>query len=46
MTRWTTAVPVVAAVLLVATWGSKPAAVVLALVGIVLRCSPRSITPR
>jgi Ca2+:H+ antiporter len=36
MTRWTTAVPVVAAVLLVATWGSKPAAVVLALVGIVL----------
>ena len=36
MTRWTTVVPVVAAVLLVATWGSKPAAVVLVLVGIVL----------
>ena len=36
MTRWTTVVPVVAAVLLVATWGSKPPAVVLVLVGIVL----------
>jgi Ca2+:H+ antiporter len=36
MTRWTTLVPVVAAVLLVATWGSKPPAAVLVLVGIVL----------
>ena len=36
MKRWTTAVPVLAAVLLAATWGSKPPAVVLVLVGIVL----------
>ena len=36
MSRWTTVVPVVAAILLVATWGSKPPAVVLVLVGIVL----------
>ena len=36
MSRWTTAVPVLALVVLAATWGSKPPAVVLALVGIVL----------
>ena len=36
MTRWTTAVPVLAAALLAATWGSKPPGVVLALVGVVL----------
>ena len=36
MTRWTTVVPVIAAVLLVATWGSKPPAVMLALIGVVL----------
>ncbi len=36
MTRWTTVVPLVAAVLLAATWGSKPAVAVLVLVGVVL----------
>jgi Ca2+:H+ antiporter len=36
MTRWTTVVPVVAAVLLVVTWGSKPPGLALALIGVVL----------
>jgi Ca2+:H+ antiporter len=36
MTRWTTAVPVLAAALLAATWGSKPPALILVLVGLVL----------
>jgi len=34
--RWTVAVPLLALVVLAATWGSKPPGVVLALVGIVL----------
>jgi Ca2+:H+ antiporter len=34
--RWTTAVPVLAAIVLAATWGSKPPGVVLALVGVFL----------
>jgi Ca2+:H+ antiporter len=34
--RWTSAVPIVAAVLTAATWGSKPAAAVLALAGVLL----------
>jgi Ca2+:H+ antiporter len=34
--RWTVLVPVLAALVLVATWGSKPGAVVLAIVGVFL----------
>jgi Ca2+:H+ antiporter len=34
--RWTTVVPVLAALLLAATWGSKPGAAVLVVVGVVL----------
>ena len=34
--HWTVAVPVVAAVVLAATWGSEPAAVVLAVLGALL----------
>ena len=37
--RWTGVVPVLAAVVLVATWGSKPAAAVLTLVGVLLAAS-------
>lgn len=36
---WTTAVPVVAVLVLAATWGSKPGGVVLAIVGVVLAAS-------
>ena len=34
--RWTGVVPVLAAVVLVATWGRKPAVAVLALLGVLL----------
>ena len=37
--RWTGVVPVLAAIVLVATWGSKPAAAVLTLVGVLLAAS-------
>ena len=37
--RWTGVVPVLAAVVLVATWGSKPAAAVLTLLGVLLAAS-------
>ena len=46
--RWTTVVPVVAAVLTAATWGSKPGTIVLVIAGAFLAaaCWPRSTTPR
>jgi Ca2+:H+ antiporter len=37
--RWTVAVPVLAALVLLATWGTKPATVVLVLVGALLAAS-------
>jgi Ca2+:H+ antiporter len=36
VSRWTTVVPIVAAVLTAATWGSKPAAAVLVIAGVLL----------
>ena len=37
--RWTGVVPVLAAVVLIATWGRKPAVAVLALLGVLLAAS-------